>query len=142
MKNRHWLNLSEVCPGWYSAFTMIELLILTSNFSNPSSLQSKITVLFTLTLFLHNTCVVLCDMTYSSPLNKEVTMHVHGRPILPKSEYIPCPDLVDPLQLVTVLWSSKCIHVHDTLNWNKLCIIKSRKIWNIKTQTKTKRNTY
>lgn len=37
---------------------------LTLNFLKPSSLQSKITVLFTLTLLLHNTCAALYDKTY------------------------------------------------------------------------------
>lgn len=113
MKTRHCLNLPKVCPGLYSAFIMIVSLNLTLNFLKSSSLQSKITVLFTLTLLLHNTCAALCDTTYRLPLNNEVTMHVHGPPILSKSAYIPRSDLVDPSQLVTVLWSPRFIHLHQ-----------------------------
>lgn len=82
---------------------MIVSLILTMNFSDPSSLQLTITVLFTVTLFLHNAYVVFHDVTYSSPTNDEVTVQVHGRPILPKSANIADPDLNDPSHIATVL---------------------------------------
>lgn len=82
---------------------MIVSLIWTLYSLNPLSLQLKISVVFTVTLFLHHAYVAFHAVTCSFPTNDEVTIQVHGRPILLKSAYTPDPDLIVPSHFVTVL---------------------------------------
>lgn len=102
---KHCLNSPEVYPCQKSATNRTLSLIRTSKMLCLVSLQLKVT-LFTVTLLLHLECSTLHDVTVIRPENEAVTAQAHGRFILLKSTYKCFSDLVDPSQLVAVLYSS------------------------------------
>lgn len=102
---KHCLNSPEVYPCQKSATNRTLSLIRTSKMLCLLSLQLKVT-LFTVTLLLHLECSTLHDVTVIRPENEAVTVQAHGRFILLISTNKCFSDLVDPSQLVAVLYSS------------------------------------
>lgn len=103
---KHCLNSPEVYPCQKFATSRTVSLIRTSNLLYLLSLQLKVTLLFTVTLFLHSECFTPHDVTVIRPENEAVTVQAHGRFILLISTNKCFSDLVDPSQLVAVLYSS------------------------------------